>query len=342
MPDRVAPELMRTSALLRQLLPSLLGLLLAGCPGAASRELCPSEAAAAASSPATSSATAAACPSAPAPPAAWPIAGFAAEANAKLARFLAEAGRESGRKVAVFDGDGTVLGQAPHYLADECLYAFAKQHPERKPELIAEMVKQSNVSLPYVQNRVRYLAGMSVSAVREMGERCFRELYPDKIFAPMRELIAQLQAHGFEVWIVSASPEALYQGFLSRAFGIPITHVLGVKSVVRGGLITEEMVAPIPQDAGKKEALETFIGAEPLVVAGNSRGDKEMIEWSRGLRIIVNPDEFVAPDQTESVADYARRNGWLVLRIRDVPSPSFPAISSKQFGVSTNKPRDVP
>jgi phosphoserine phosphatase len=158
----------------------------------------------------------------------------------------------------------------------------------------------------------------------------------------MRQLVALLQARGFEVWIVSASPEVLYQGFLSRAFDIPITHVIGVKSVVRGGLLTDEMVVPIPQDAGKKEALETFIGAEPLVVAGNSRGDKDMIEWSRGLRIIVNPDEFVAPDQTESVADHAQRNGWLVVRIRDVPSPSFPAISSKQFGVGANVARDVP
>ena len=270
------------------------------------------------------------------------VAGFSDEANSKLASFLAASARESGRKVAVFDGDGTVLGQAPHYLADECLYAYAKQHPERKPALIAEMVQQSNVSLPYVQNRVRYLAGLGLREVREMGERCFRDLYPDKIFAPMRELIALLVAHGFEVWIVSASPEVLYQGFLSRAFDIPITHVIGVKSVVRGGVLSEDMVLPIPQDAGKKEALETFIQTEPLVVAGNSRGDKEMIEWSRGLRIIVNPDEFVAPDQTESVADYARRNGWLVLRIRDVPGPTFPAVSSKQFGVAPNKSHDVP
>jgi len=44
-----------------------------------------------------------------------------------------------------------------------------------------------------------------------------------------------------------------------------------------------------------------------------------MIEWSRGLRIIVNPDESRRTRSDESVADYARRNGWLVLRIRDVP-----------------------
>ncbi len=41
-----------------------------------------------------------------------------------------------GRKVAVFDGDGTVLGQCPHYLADECLYGEAQKHPEKKPDII--------------------------------------------------------------------------------------------------------------------------------------------------------------------------------------------------------------
>jgi phosphoserine phosphatase len=330
---------MRISVTCRRLLPHLLLLGLAGCgcpPASAPFGAGPS----AGSSPLAASRAGARSISEA--PAIRPIQGFTTEANAELARFLVRATREPGRKVAVFDGDGTVLGQAPHYLADECLYAYARQHPERKPELVAEMVEQSNVSMAYVQNRVRYLAGMSVREVGEMGERCFRELYPDKIFEPMRELIALLGAQGFEVWIVSASPEALYQGFLSRAFGLPPTRVIGVKSVVRGGVLTEEMVLPIPQDAGKKEAIETFVQAEPLVVAGNSRGDKEMIESSRGLRIIVNPDEHVAPDQGESVADYARRNGWLVVRIRDVPAPTFPAISSRQYGVSTNKSRDVP
>jgi len=241
----------------------------------------------------------------------------------------------------VFDGDGTVLGQVPHYLADECLYAYAKEHPDRKPELIAEMTKQSNVSLPYVQNRVRFLAGLSVDFVRQLGERCFAERYADKIFAPMRALIAVLQDNGFEVWVMSASPEAMYQPFLSRELGIPSTHVIGIRSVIRGGVLTDEMIPPIPQDHGKKEAIETFVQAEPLLVAGNSRGDKEMIEFSRGLRMIVNPDELVAPDQTESVADYAQRNGWLVVRVRDVPSPGFAAISAKDYGIPPNKTHEL-
>ena len=51
------------------------------------------------------------------------------------------------------------------------------------------------------------------------------------------------------------------------------------------------MVRPILQDAGKAEALNTFIKARPILVGGNSRGDMEMMLESVGLRVIVNPDD---------------------------------------------------
>jgi phosphoserine phosphatase len=238
----------------------------------------------------------------------------------------------------VFDGDGTVMGQVPHYLADECLYAFAKKSPGRKPEVLERMRGQSNVSLPYVQNRVHYLAGESLAAVREMGDRCFEENYSGKIYAPMKELIGRLKENGFEVWIITASPEALYQKFLSRAFGIPVTSIVGVKSVVRNGLITDEIVRPVPQDHGKKEAIETFVQEVPLFAAGNSRGDKEMIEFSRGLRLIVNPDTHLEAGEKESIRDYAERSGWLVAGIPDLPEAGFPRVSG-EYGVRENKPQ---
>ncbi|OGS12471.1 MAG: hypothetical protein A2234_05660 [Elusimicrobia bacterium RIFOXYA2_FULL_58_8] len=268
------------------------------------------------------------------------IAGFSEEANRRLNDFFAGVQDEKGRKVAVFDGDGTVLGQVPHYLADECLYAYAKKHPDRKPDLIEKMRKKSNVSLPYVQDRVHYFSGESLQFIRELGQQCFDESYSGKIFQPMRLLIDRLKENGFEIWVVSASPEALYQQFLSRALQIPITNIIGVKSIVSQGVTTDEIVVPVPQDKGKKEAIETFIQETPLLAAGNSRGDREMIETSRGLRIMVNPDEHLETGETESVAEYAKKNNWLVVRINDLPEQKNPAISSGSYGVRANKIRD--
>lgn len=269
------------------------------------------------------------------------INGFTEKANIQLKQFLVQTQNEQGRKIAVFDGDGTVLGQTPHYLADECMYQYAKQHPQQKPKIIEEMKSQSNVSLPYVQNRIHFVAGLSLQFYRDLGEACFKKYYASKIFEPMRELINLLKKNNFEIWIVTASPEGMYQQFLSKEFQIPITHIIGVKSVIRNGIITDDIVIPVPQDHGKKEAIETFVQDVPLLVAGNSRGDKEMIEFSRGLKMIVNPDEHIGHDQIESIADYAKKNNWLIVRIKDVQEPGFPAVSSKEFGVRLNKTRDV-
>ncbi|MEN8248060.1 MAG: haloacid dehalogenase-like hydrolase [Bacteroidota bacterium] len=270
-----------------------------------------------------------------------PIAGFSQEVNLQLEAFLQETKNETGRKIAVFDGDGTVLGQTPHYLADEAMYNYALEHPDKNPEIFQEMISQSNVSIPYVQNRVKYIAGLTLQEYRDLGEEYFNKYYSNKIFEPMRDLISNLKQNGFEIWIITASPEGMYQQFLSKALEIPITHIVGIKSVIKDGIISDEIITPVPQDHGKKWAIESFVQDVPLFVAGNSRGDKEMIEFSRGLKMIVNPDEHIAADQSESIADYAKKNNWLIVKINDVPSDDFPSISSKEFGIRLNKTNKV-
>lgn len=267
---------------------------------------------------------------------------FDAETNAALAEFFVRAAHHSGRKVAVFDGDGTVLGQVPHYLADECMYEFAQKNPAKHPDVIARIKPQSNVSLPYVRGRVQFFAGETMEGLRDIGDDCFRRNYADKIYPQMKELIAVLHKHDFEVWIITASPEALYQKFLSRELGIPTTRILGVKSVVNGGIVTDEMIEPVPQDEGKRLAIETFVQARPLMAGGNSRGDREMIEHSSDFKLIVNPDPAKPANGEPSVEDLAREGKWHIVRIRDVEESGFPGISGKAFGVRKNKAHDVP
>ena len=270
-----------------------------------------------------------------------PITGFSEDANLQLETFLQETKDEAGRKIAVFDGDGTVFGQTPHYLADEAMYTYALEHPDKNPEIFKEMTGQSNVSIPYVQNRVKFIAGMSLQEYRDLGEEFFNKYYTDKLYEPILNLISSLKQNGFEIWVITASPEGMYQQFLSKALDIPITNIVGIKSTIKDGIITDKIIFPIPQDHGKKLAIESFVQDVPLLVAGNSRGDKEMIEFSRGLKIIVNPDEHTAPDQDESIADYAKNNDWLIVKINDVPASDFPSVSSETFGIKLNTTHEV-
>ena len=98
------------------------------------------------------------------------IAGWSDEVNNRIESFLNTTLTMNNRKVAVFDGDGTVIGQVPYYLADEALYRYADKNykdrndPQAKSKIaiLNRMVKDgNNVGKAYVEDRVHFLAGMT-------------------------------------------------------------------------------------------------------------------------------------------------------------------------------------
>jgi phosphoserine phosphatase len=143
----------------------------------------------------------------------------------------------------------------------------------------------------------------------------------------MKQLIANLKEYGFEVWILTASPEILYQKFVAEEFGISNIYVVGAKCVIKNGVTTGEIIPPIPQDDGKAHTIETFIKAAPLIVGGNSRGDMDMINESTGLKMVVNPDDETVrgpedgPMHGHTVKSYWEKEGALIVKCDDVRDP---------------------
>lgn len=229
-----------------------------------------------------------------------PIKGFQDNTNAKIEAFLESTVPMDTRKVAVFDCDGTLFGQAPYYLADEALYDYAKRtyagkndaKSKEKMKVVDQLLHGDNVGVDFVQNRVRFLSGMTADEIQALGNNMFHEKFQHKMYPEMKQLIANLENYGFEVWILSASPELLYQRFCAEQLGLPEDRILGVKSrVTDGNIVTDELVYPVSQDAGKADVVRTFIKADPLFVGGNSRGDLEMMNTSVGLKLMINPDD---------------------------------------------------
>lgn len=158
------------------------------------------------------------------------IKGWSKEINERIETFLNTTLTMNIRKVAVFDGDGTVIGQAPHYLADEALYRYADKYYKGKNDKVSKekmailnrMVKDgNNVGKVYVEDRAHFLAGMTPEEVAKLGYDCYVESYQGKFYPEMKQLIANLKEYGFEIWILTASPEFLYKNFYQRNWESP-------------------------------------------------------------------------------------------------------------------------
>lgn len=279
-----------------------------------------------------------------------PVQGWSDEINDRIENFLDSTKSHPGRKVAVFDCDGTVFGQVPYYLADEALYQYADEVLKNRTDetaieklsILDRMVKHGdNVSKPYVEDRVHFLAGLTPEEIEDIGYDCYVKSYQGKFYPEMKELIENLKEFGFEVWIITASPEILYQKFVALELGIPVINVIGVKSVAKEGVTTGEIIPPIPQDDGKAHAIETFIKTRPLIVGGNSRGDMDMVNESAGLKIMVNPDDVTVrgsadgPMSGHTVKSFWEKEGALILKCNDVTEPGI-KFHTKEWGIKTN------
>jgi HAD superfamily phosphoserine phosphatase-like hydrolase len=277
-----------------------------------------------------------------------PIKGFSDATNVKFEAFLNSTETMQIRKVAVFDCDGTLLGQAPYYLCDEAIMSLAERqykdksdaNSKKKYKMALNMAKIDNVGFDYEPACARYFSGMTPEAVEELGNKVFHEQFQNKMYPEMKALIANLKNYGFEIWVITASAELLYQKFCSELIGIPEEHIIGVKTVVGAdGLITERIVDPIPQDNGKAEAVRTFIKTRPLFVAGNSRGDTEMINTSVGLKMIINPNDTKSEKDLggKTVKSYwTADTNCLIEYCNDVPDTSKKFVC-KKYGVAINE-----
>jgi hypothetical protein len=88
----------------------------------------------------------------------------------------------------------------------------------------------------------------------------------------------------------------------------------------------------------KVRHIQSHLGRAPIFAAGNSAGDREMLEWAYagrhpGLAVLVNHDdgdrEFAYENrgatvgETEPITDVATRLGWVTISMRDDWSTVF-------------------
>ena len=213
-------------------------------------------------------------------------------------------------EVAVFDADETLwrhdVGEG--FLQWLIQHEHLKQSPPEEGffaryEALSEQNKY--VGYPYI---VQIMSGLTEDEVRTLAERYFTE-FAHNIYLAQKELIQDLQTAGARVWIVSASNQWLVQ-VTAPHLGVPVEQVVGMRVVVESGVLTDKIADPITYRQGKVDAIREFIGQDPVLVAGDSMTDYEMLKIAKEIALVINPiDKGPA---NKNIARLAREHHWLI------------------------------
>ena len=273
-------------------------------------------------------------------------------------------------RIATFDNDGTLWTEKPIPIQlDFTLFRMAEQArtdatlADRQPYkaalakdyhwLGAAMVKHyhgDDADMGLLMDAVSTaFAGMDVEAfaaeVREWFETAthptLHRPYLSCGFVPMIELLRYLEANGFTTYIASGGDRDFMRPFAEGLYGLPPERIIGsalgleldVDSDV-AGLLYKSQIEFFDDGPTKPVRIWSRLGRRPLIAAGNSNGDIEMLRFARsrqrdGLRILVRHDdadrEGAAYDQgAEDALARAAERGWTVVSMRTDWTQVFP------------------
>jgi phosphoserine phosphatase len=246
----------------------------------------------------------------------WPHR-FSAEKMDSVLRDL-ERLRPRGRAVAAFDADGTLwdtdLGESlfKHQI-DNALVPLPKdpwEHYHRMKDTISHPA--AYLWLAQINE------GVPLETVRQWAEAAVQKMDPLPVFPEQRLIFDKLRALDVEIYIVTASITwAVEPG--ARRLSLSADRVIGIETWVRDGLVTREQKGVITYREGKTEALlERTRGLKPYFCAGNSEGDRWLLEGATHLRLVMSAAETTHENwETEQkMLSLAQQRGWLWHRYR--------------------------
>jgi phosphoserine phosphatase len=207
-------------------------------------------------------------------------------------------------RLAVFDCDGTLWsGDAGEGFFDWELKRgavsddVARAIRARYAEYRAGKVSEDDMC----GEMVTMHKGLREDDILRLSREFFEENFVSRIFPEMRQLLAELQNSGCDVWAVSSTNEwTIREGV--KHFGIPAGKILAACVEVEDGVATDRLIR-VPSGIGKPQAILEVIGRPPDAAFGNSRWDAEMLRIAR-YAVAVNPN----PDLEE----LAREREWTI------------------------------
>jgi HAD superfamily phosphoserine phosphatase-like hydrolase len=210
------------------------------------------------------------------------------------------------RRVAVFDADGTLwdkdLGEAfMRWLIAMRKLKDVDYYTDIFADYEARVEADRTAAYGYA---VQLMQGNDVTDIKRWSS-AFAQAWAT--YRPrMRALVEGLKELGFETWIVSASNHWTI-GEAAPYAGIPVDCCHGIQTEVELGVITTNLVTPVTCNQGKVDAINEYIGLQPIFAFGDSLGDYEMLKYARyGMGV----EEFGAGKSSFRTA--AADHGWPV------------------------------
>jgi hypothetical protein len=252
------------------------------------------------------------------------------------------------QRVACFDNDGTLWSEKPNYVqlnffVDAMKSAVqADRSAAYKPEFAA-LISGDQAAIGEIGlERIAYaLTGLFEGlAPEEFTARVheFMSRTTAPTYVPMLELIEELRRRDFTICVVTGGGTEFVRAISQDLYGVPPQNVVGsliayefVPTSEEGGPAlrrTSDLVAGANEGAVKVNNIQMQLGRRPIFAAGNSGGDREMLEWvaagtSPTLAVLVDHDDadretaYVSTAATfaeaEPITDVGARLGWTVI-----------------------------
>ncbi|GAA4706755.1 HAD family hydrolase [Nocardioides conyzicola] len=255
------------------------------------------------------------------------------------------------RRVACFDNDGTLWSEKPSYVqldffVDAMKRAVrddpsAAEQPEFAALISGDQAAIGEIGLERIAHALTGLfEGISPEDFTARVHE-FMAKGTARTYRPMLELIDELRRREFTVCVVTGGGTEFVRAISHDLYGVPPEDVVGsligyefVPTDAGGpGLRrTNELASAANEGAAKVNNIQMQLGRRPIFAAGNSGGDREMLEWATGgdgptLAVLLDHDDadretaYVSSAVTfadpEPITAVGARLGWTVVSMRD-------------------------
>jgi len=275
-----------------------------------------------------------------------------------LLSFLRDAGSlPVDRRVACFDNDGTLWCERPTYVQQDFFVDALRRRVQRDPDAasrpeFAALIGGDRAAVAEIGLERIALAlaglfeGMSphefTARVRDfMAQATHAALHRSLLattYQPMLELLGELRRADFTIGLVTGGGTEFVRAVSQQLYGVPPEAVVGTlidydygrDDSGRPFLQRTTRIAGGAANEGRTKVgnIQSQLGRRPILAAGNSGGDREMLEWAcagdgPSLALLVDHDDeerefrYRSSAETftedEPITEVGARLGWTVV-----------------------------